>query len=683
MINNVLEKNFIKSGSSQKVKVGDAEVEVSPGFRLYLTTKLPNPIYSPEISARTSIIDFTVTMKGLEDQLLGRVIKAEKEELESERISLIEGVTNNKRRMQELEENLLSKLSSIQGSLLDDESLVEVLNTSRTTALDIKEKLYIAAETEKKINAAREEFRTIATRGSIVYFLICEMSMVNCMYQTSLNQFLDVFDESMERAEKSPHNTKRIANVMDCLTFDAFRYTSRGLYESHKFMFTLQLALKIDMHRGYIKHNEFQTLIKGGAALDINTSVPKPSTAAWISDVTWLNLVELSNLPTFQNILTQVVRSEKYWKRFVESDAPENESIPDGYNQLDSFRRLLLIRSWCPDRILFQAKKYVSDSLGKKYVPQVILNLEKMVHESKPNTPLCCLLSMGSDPTPQIEALAKRHRIPIQSISMGQGQEVHARALLSAFTSTGGWVMLQNCHLCLDFMHELKEAVQDASKLHHGFRLWYTTEEHPAFSISLLQMSIKFTNDPPQGIKAGLKRTYSSLHPDTLDYTNVFQWKPMLYALSFFHSVVQERRQFGPLGWNIPYEFNWADWAACVQFFQTHLDEMDTKKGVSWVTVRYMVGEVHYGGRITDEYDKRLLLTFCKLWFCDNMLQDGFMFSEGYANPKLKVLEDYHKFIEDLPSNANPNVYGLHFNAGMTYGFCCFHVSKLKHIYGG
>lgn len=322
-----------------------------------------------------------------------------------------------------------------------------------------------------------------------------------------------------------------------------------------------------------------------------------------------------------------------------------------------------------------------------------------LFRESDPHTPLCGLLSMGADPTPFIELAARKRKVELSSVSMGQGQEVHARRLLKSAVTDGNWVLLQNCHLCINYVNELfimlttvvKSSAPAASsgeggqpegggeggglppEFHENFRLWITTEEHHAFPIGFLQIAIKFTNEPPEGIKANLGRTYMGITQDFLEICVTFHWRVMLYALAYLHCTVQERRKYGPLGWCIPYEYNQSDFNASVQFVQNHLDTLEFKKsqkvsGIDWKCTVYMISEIQYGGRVTDDYDKRLLITLTRNNFQEAMFQPAFQMASGYRIPLFPMVSDYVHFIKnDLPVRESPEAFGLHANSEINY----------------
>jgi len=171
------------------------------------------------------------------------------------------------------------------------------------------------------------------------------------------------------------------------------------------------------------------------------------------------------------------------------------------------------------------------------------------------------------------------------------------------------------------------------------------------------------------GMRAGLKRSYFWINQDMLDTINRPEWRTLLYVMCFCHSTVIERKKFGPLGWAIPYEFNQPDLAACVKFIQNHMQQMESKKNaaLSWYTVKYMISEVQYGGRITDDLDRVTMLTYANKFFNAGVLDPNFKFFDGYNIPTGTDINAFRNYIESLPLVDNPELFGLHSNADITF----------------
>ena len=388
-------------------------------------------------------------MAGLEQQLLGRVVLKERAELEEQRLKLVEEVSTNQKLLKGLEDDLLYRLATSTGNLLDDTSLIEVLQHTKTTAAEVSEKLTNAAEANERISIAREEYRPVATRGSLIYFLIVDMAAINIMYQVSLQQFLVLFDYSIANSAPAPLASKRIVNIIDYVNFYVTCYMQRGLFERHKTIWALMLTMRIQSISGKLSGAQQKMLLTGGGALDLNTEKPKPF--PWIPDNVWLNVIQLSrSVPTFRDLPDSIARNDALWKHWYDEDAPEATRIPDFEDRIDNaFDKMLLVRSIREDRALLSVSDYIVDAIGKRYVDSRPLDLRVLTEEADKFTPMIVILSTGADPTGAINELARKKKKQVRSISMGQGQEPAARRLLQQGMAGGSWVLLQNCHLGL------------------------------------------------------------------------------------------------------------------------------------------------------------------------------------------------------------------------------------------
>merc|ERR1711957_768979 len=253
------------------------------------TSRMSNPLWSPELAAKTTIIDFAVTITGLEQQLLGRLITREQKQLEDQLNGVKESVNLSKKTLAKLEADLLERLANAEGSLLDDVELIDVLGNIKTKSAEVKQSLEEASIKSSEIGQKREEFRPVAARGSVLYFCVVEMAAVNWMYNVSLLQFLDLFYDGIDNSPKAQLNKDRVANIIYCMTYKVYRYMNRGLFERDKVTFKLMMCLRILVNEGILTAADIGLLLKAGAAVD-----DKNKKFNWLEKKAWDNIIALS-----------------------------------------------------------------------------------------------------------------------------------------------------------------------------------------------------------------------------------------------------------------------------------------------------------------------------------------------------------------------------------------------------
>ena len=573
------------------------ELEWHPNFRIFFVCSLVNPQFDAQLSARTTIVNFSMTMAGLEDQLLNVIVKTVDPDLEKNRLAMLTDINVLRKEMDDLDKTLLQELSESEGNLLDNDPLMETLSEIKVQLQVVDEKLLEAEESEADVLKAYDDFRAVAARASLLYFALQDMARMSPMYQVSMSLFDDIFTKALHVQDDPTASSasiplqfeERMLVMSNNVTSQVLKRYALCYAQKHQAIFELSVALRLGMTEQQWENPDFlYCLSKCGSGLEISLVQRKPKD--WIPDAAWLNLVCLADrLPRCRSFLESMVRKENLWKTWFDAPVPEAEGVPE-HEGIEPLYKLLLIRAVREDRILAAAREYFVSVLGEGMSGQSGFDIQGVWKLSAPARPIIIHSEVGVDPTSAILLFAKKRNTPCTFMSVCEssmaGDISPMRATMSSAYDMGSWVVLQNAHLAsasdlerqLAFLRTLPVSPRAKPKRPgmyseqvnvNEFRLWITSQGWDHCPTTLILRSVRAPYAVPTGVRESMLRLYSEqVLPEQVRPTEDRAWARQVYCLSVCYSIMLQRCRYGATAWSMPFDLDIADWSIAASYLK-------------------------------------------------------------------------------------------------------------------
>ena len=551
--------------SKQYVRLGNNEVELHEDFKLYLTTKLRNPHYSPEIQTACVMVRFGLTPANLEQQLLSDIVRVDRPVITSQRAETVRKRQELELKTVTLEDGILTRIAEAEGDITEDHDLVEGLERTKELLEKIEKQVHTGNKSAEQLEKTWETYRAVARRGAQLFFVVAELMTIHAFYEHSLSAFVAVVLSAVSAAPDGEKTTEsRTARLVDQITLATWKYIRRGLFEKHKLFVATYLVFKIQMADGRMDERLVKCTLLNAA--NQSASVPK-ALESCMPLAAWQRLCHVcaeleSLLPQCVGVAGEAVNCATEWEAWVTSAEPETLALPGSLASLSSQQRLPFVRALRPDRLTVALTQYLTESEGSEYVDKSpSTSLETTYEESSAATPILFILTSGDgavDPTRTVESWGQslgmtRANGLFASFSMAQGQDVLAEAALTAMASEGGWVYLQNLHDYLSWLPTLESTLTKCTEgADERFRCFLTTEVTQDFSVRLVTGCIKVVMEGPADFKSRMLRAWDHVVDDStfevveneLGQGRSRTFSMCLFALCFYHSVLIGRQKY-------------------------------------------------------------------------------------------------------------------------------------------
>uniref|UniRef100_A0A1I8II96 Dynein heavy chain, cytoplasmic n=1 Tax=Macrostomum lignano TaxID=282301 RepID=A0A1I8II96_9PLAT len=626
ILNPVLNREVRRTGGRTLMTLGDQDIDLSPTFTIFLSTRDPSVDFSPDLCSRVTFVNFTVTRSSLQNQCLNAVLQAERPDVDKKRGDLLRMQGEFQARLRQLEQELLRALSAAQGNILNDDAIITQLETLKKEAAEVSAKAAEADQVMEEVENVSRQYQPLAQSCSAIFFTLEGLSQLHSLYHYSLQFFLSMFNAALHTQDLTP--------------FDAeFQHFLRS------------------------------QIVTGAQELDTAKAANK-----------------LAELACFKNLPGLVAKNDKFsaWVNQVspEISVPKLWQAPSAAEEErgQAIYSLLLVQAFRPDRLLAAAHHFVAALLSEDFLQscQILAgDLAKSVLEEVTSaTPLLICSPPGYDASGRVEELASECGKQLTGIAIGSAEGFSAaEKAVNSGAKTGGWIALKNVHLAPAWLGQLEKRLHTLAP-HPNFRLFLTAEISPKLPTNIIRTARVFVFEPPAGLKASLMRTLSAIPPQRMSKAPAERSR-LYFLLAWFHAVVQERLRYTPLGWAKRYEFNESDLKCACDTIDTWVDGAAMGRAnlppdkIPWDALRTLMSQCIYGGKIDNAFDARLLQTFLESLFDaasfdgDRPIVEHVDGVEGgrIMPPEGSKRNEIFAWINKLPDTQTPSWLGLPNNA--------------------
>ncbi|KAL1922601.1 uncharacterized protein VTP21DRAFT_10140 [Calcarisporiella thermophila] len=693
ILNPVLNRELRRTGGRVLIRLGNQDIDFSPAFTLFLSTRDPSVSFPPDVCSRVTFVNFTVTRSSLQSQCLNKVLKAERPDVDQRRTDLIKLQGEFKLRLRHLEKSLLQALNESKGNILDDDKVIETLETLKREAAEVSRKVEETENVMQEVEEMTAVYTPLAQACNGIFFIMEQLNLLNHFYQFSLDFFYDIFHTVL-------HNNPHLKNVKDpdarleILFRDlfnvSFQRVSRALLHEDHIMFAMLLAqIKLGGSAEALNEAEFDFLLKGTKGGEEGERKEEVDDDDDIRALP-VDIVEegcrgivkkLVALPAFAGLVEHISQNQDLWRSFIGSSNAENhvptcwESEGSTPASAVSLRKMLVVKCFRPDRLLSAATQFVGAVFGADFLAQYELNFKGLVFdEINAATPVALCSVPGYDASYRVDNLVEETKIRCTSVAMGSAEGFTlAEQAISTAIKNGSWVLLKNVHLAPQWLGQLEKRLHSL-KPNRSFRLFLTMETNPKVPVNLLRLSRIVMFEPPPGIKANLQDSLRSI-PEAKWTKGPIERVRLYFLLAWLHAVVQERLRYVPLGWSKGYEFNDSDLDAALNTIDVWVNMVAQGRAnvspdkIPWKAIRSLIAQYAYGGRVDEAPDMQLLESFVNELFTPKSYDLDFTLVDRPDDEQRLVIPDGHKrdqfaaWVNKLPEAEPPSWLGLPKNA--------------------